>query len=434
MAAIPTMQMGHVARVDSYYGNDSTGTLGGLPFASVQAALNVCSAGDSIWVLPGVYNLTAGIVMATGISMRGFSTQTCTIQMLGVTANTTLITMSSQSRIEDLTFKLTSAGHYTLKGMVFGGTTTTDAKIRNVVITVDNSTAPVSGTSAVTGIECSGTGILGPGSFSYNSLKGATVNVLSTGAGNKRGVLVSATNVVTTRDFNVYVARPTGPTGSTGSYVGVETADPANTGSIQMRATTVGVVVPAVGQTYTASDILQTNPTTLPDPTYLISPGIQVGPGVDLITKTAGGKPFSVYTYPLILFYGLLGTIGGRKAGYIWPGTVVFSGSYPDNSGTSLQTVAHYRVQQPMIVCGIAVSCGVAAGGSNTIVITVCKNASTGASLSGATSVAVTLASTDTTGTYWNSTVNFAPGDYLSVYVSTGGNNVQDLSVQVDCF
>jgi hypothetical protein len=151
---------------------------------------------------------------------------------------------------------------------------------------------------------------------------------------------------------------------------------------------------------------------------------------VDLVTKTAGGLPFSAYVYPTTLFYGVQGTIGGRKAGYLWLGTVAFAGQYPDNTTPP----ARYRVQQPLIVSGISVSCGTAAGGANTVVVTVCKNASTGGSLSGATSIAVTLASTDTFGSYYNTSVNFAAGDLLSVYLSSGGGALSDVSVQVDCF
>ena len=230
--------------------------------------------------------------------------------------------------------------------------------------------------------------------------------------------------------MNIYVAKPPAPSTSTGSYVGIETNDPNKTGSIQLRATTVGITVPTAGETYTASDILQTLPSTITDPTYLASAGIQIGPGVDLVTKTAGQAPFSTYIYPTTLYYGLLGTIGGRKAGYVWLGSVLFSGSYPDTT----TPVARYRVQQPLICSGITVSCNVAAGGSDTLVVTVCKNASTGASLSGATSITVTLGSAVTFASYYNTSVNFAAGDLLSVYLSSGGNNLSDVSIQVDCF
>jgi hypothetical protein len=78
----------------------------------------------------------------------------------------------------------------------------------------------------------------------------------------------------------------------------------------------VGTVRPTVGQTYTASDILQTNPSTVVNPAYLASAGIQIGPGVDLVTKTAGGAPFSTYTYPTTIFYGCRNTITNEKSGY----------------------------------------------------------------------------------------------------------------------
>jgi len=332
-----------------------------------------------------------------------------------------------------LSLKLTSSGHYTLKGIVFGGTTTTDSKLRTCVLTVDNSGATAGGTSNVYGVECSGSGSLSASSFSYNCLKGSTVNVLSNGSGNKRGVIITAANVVTTRDFNVYVAQPTTTSSGTGSYVGIETADPSNTGSIQLRSTTIGTVTPTVGQTYTASDILQTNPSTLPNPTYLASAGIQVGPGVDLVTKTAGGGPFSVYTYPVTIFYGCRGTISNTTAGYLWPGTLLFSNStpkYPD-AGTP---VAQYRVQQPFIASGLSVNCGTAPGVGNSLTVTVCKNATTGASLSNPTSIAVTISGTATSGGYWNSSVNFAPGDLLNVYFTTNSNVLADVTIQVDTF
>ena len=44
-----------------------------------------------MWILPGTYNLTSGLVLTSGISIRGLSLQTVVIQMLNVTANTTLL-------------------------------------------------------------------------------------------------------------------------------------------------------------------------------------------------------------------------------------------------------------------------------------------------------------------------------------------------------
>lgn len=276
--------------------------------------------------------------------------------MLNVTTDTTLITMGENCRVEDLTLRLTSSEQHTLKGIVFGGTSSVTSKLRTTVLTVDNSTIDVSATTNVYGIEANGTGILTSESFSFNCLKGSTINVRSNGAGNKRGILVSNTNVVTTRDLNVYVASPPN-TSSTSSYVGVETNDPLLLGSIQMRSTTVGTKIPTGTQRYTASDILQTTPTTISDPTYLATHGIQIGPGTDLVTKTAGYKGFSTYVYPSIIYYGLRGNLNSAPSGgWLWPGTTsVSAGVFPD-TGTP---PPYFRIQQPTLISGITASLNV---------------------------------------------------------------------------
>jgi hypothetical protein len=339
---LPTMQMGNVARVDAIYGNDSIASIGRLPFKTVEAAIAAIGStqGITIWVLPGTYNLPAGITVPAGCVIRGLNVQTSTLQILGATGPTTLLTMGASTRVEDLSLKLTSTGHHALKGIVFGGTTTQDAKLRTCVLTVDNSAASTGGTSDVYGVECNGTGAIGPASFSFNSLKGSTVNVLSNGGGKKRGILVSAANCVTSRDFNVYVAAPTDKA-STGSYVGVETNDPTNLGSIQLRSSTIGTTTPVYTsvagniQKYTAADIFQSTPSSVENPTYLATAGIQIGPGTDIVSKKTGARPFSTYVYPTVIQYGLKGNLLTGQNGFLWTGTqAVTAGAFPDQSGT----------------------------------------------------------------------------------------------------
>jgi hypothetical protein len=342
---LPTMQMGNVARVDDIYGADSTGYIGGLAYKTVQGAIADIVAGSltgiTIWVLPGTYDLPeAGITIPDDCSIRGVSVQTCILQRVNATADTTLIMMGTSSRLEDLTLKLTSAGHYNLTGIVFGGTTTKDAKLRTCVLTVNNSAASTAGTSDVYGIHCNGSSGAGPESFSFNSLKGSTVNVLSNGGGKKRGVLISAANSVTSRDFNIYVAKPR-ETASIGSYIGVETNDSTSAGSIQLRSTTIGTITPVYQDTvaniqkYTSADIYQTKPETIDNPSYLQASGIQVGPGTDLVAKNAGGRPFSTYVYPTVIAYGLKGSLVSGQNGFLWTGTqAVGLGTFPDQSGT----------------------------------------------------------------------------------------------------
>jgi len=447
------LAMGNVLRVDSINGNNSTASIGGNPYLTVEAAVTASSVATSsvpltIWVLPGIYNLSTGITLPSYVCLRGLNVQTTTIQMLGVTANTTLLTMGSNTRVEDLTLKLTSSGHYTLKGIVFGGTTTADAKLRTTVLTVDNSAASSGGTSEVYGIECNGTGTLGPGSFSFNSLKGSTINILSNGGGKKRGVLVSNTNIVTTRDLNVYVARPTS-TASTGSYVCVETNDPANTGSIQLRSTTVGTVAPLAGHSYTASDILQTTPATIVDPTYLASAGIQIGPGVDLVNKSAGTKGFSSYVYPTTVYFGLKGNVtSGPSGGWLWPGTqAVSAGVFPDTG----YPPAYYRVQQPSILAGMSASLVLPVGtaiNTSTVTLTVYRTRSadapgdTSSGTLGTKTVSTVIFTVTFTGdqiqkTFYNGSVDLEAGDRIHVYQThtiVGTNGAHDLTVQLDLF
>jgi hypothetical protein len=278
------------------------------------------------------------------------------------------------------------------------------------------------------------------GAFSFNSLKGSTVNVYSNGAGKKRGVMVSGSNTVTSRDFNIYVAAPT-DVSSVGSYVGIETNDPDSPyyGSIQVRSTTIGATPPGVGDAYTSSDILQTTPAINAPPTYLASAGIQVGPGCDLVSKSAGGKGFSTYIYPTTLFYGCRGTIANVSAGWLWLGTNEFqNGKYPDTTTPP----ARYRIQQAAIVSGIQVSCNVGPAGADSIVVTVCKNSngSNGGGAfprtpNGATLMTTTLNTANPTNNYfYNGSVNFAAGDYLSVYFQTNSAIIHDVSIQLDMF
>ena len=293
---------GNVALVDSINGNDSTASVGGRPYLTVAAAVASVTSGQSVYILPGTYTLTQTLSLPDGISMRGISLQTVILQM-NVTSSNTMITMGESCRVEDMTLNLTCTGSapgITLTGIVFGGTSSQTSKLRTCVLTVTNSSMASSFSSTVTGINFSGT-LLSTSSFSFNSIKGSTINIYSNGQGNKRGLLISNTNQVSTRDTNIYVAAPTNTT-STGSYVGVETNDPASIGSIQIRSTTVGVTYPTNTQSYTASDILQSTPSIINDPTYLGSPGIQIGPGSDLVTKSAGGKGFSTYTYPITIY------------------------------------------------------------------------------------------------------------------------------------
>jgi hypothetical protein len=429
---------GNVLVVDSVYGNDSTASVGGSAWLTVEAAVAASSSGQTVWIMPGTYTLASGITLKDGTAMRGLNTQTVILQM-NVTSSTTMITMGENCRLEDCTINLTCTGstnNVILKGILFGGTSSQTAKIRTTVISVRNSAMSSSLTSTVYAIQASGTGALNASVFSFNSIKGSTINVYSNGQGNKRCLIVTGSNQISLRDVNLYMAQPTN-TASTGSYVGIETADSGNTGSAQLRTTTVGCVKPTSGQGYTASDILQTNPTTITDPTFLASSGIQVGPGVDLVTKTAGGKGFSVYIYPLMMYYGIKGNILTASNGaWMWPGTQeVKNNTFPDPDTEA----AYFRIQQPALLCGFNLFARIAPSSTNSVTALIQHTpVSTGIRVD--TSFTVTISGTTKFATFYNASLSLATGDFIHVYLSyvnLGGaspNLAHDITVQVDLF
>ena len=280
------------------------------------------------------------------------------------------------------------------------------------------------------GVLFSGSGLVNPSGFSFNTIRSSVITVRSNGLGNKRGILVSGSNQVSVRDVNIFVDQPRQTT-SAGSYVGVQTADPVNIGSIQLRSSTIGVVRSTGGQAYSASDILQTSPSVFTEPTYLASSGIQIGPGTDLVTKSAGGRGFSTFLYPTIVYYGLTGSLNLGPSGYLWPGSRQCGVSYPD-IGTP---PAYFRAQQKCLVSGLLCGLRTGAGGANSVTVTV-KYTPVGGAVT-TTSFVVTMAGSATTGSFYNGSVALGVGDSIHVqvaYTGTTQNLASDLTVQLNVF
>ena len=205
-----------------------------------------------------------------------------------------------------------------------------------------------------------------------------------------------------------------------------------------MRTTTVGCVQPSSNHTYTASDILQTYPSTVINPTYLATAGIQVGPGVDLVTKSAGDKPFSSYIYPTTVYYGLKGALSSGLNGYLWPGTqeVKKQGNtsiFPD----ATIPAAFYRMQQPAILAGLNISATTPSGALHSTVFTVSHTPFGGTSndRSNIPGYILTLSNTDINKSHYNTSHDLAAGDLVHLYVHhDNGNTMADVTVQLDLF
>jgi hypothetical protein len=426
----PTLYQGNVAVVDSIYGNDSTGSMSGSPYKTIERALSQVGYGQTIYILPGTYTIYNELILPDGISIHGMSVQTTILEM-NTDISATMITMGENCRIEGLTIELNGFGTHdniVLKGILFNGTTSQTSKLRTSVLTLNNALMTSDLSSTILGIEFAGEVHLS--SFSFNSIKGSTIQVFSNGSGIKRGILVSGKNQVSTRDTNIFVSKPA-DLSSTGSYVGIETNDTDQSGSIQLRTTTVGVNFPSSADSYSASDILQTTPDTISDPTYLASPGIQIGPGTDLVTKSAGGKGFSTYIYPTIIYYGLKGDTTEKNSGYLWPGTQKSSGDFPD---TDIIKPAYFRVQQPLLVSGLSCALNDSPGIGNSVIFSI-QITPYGLSIID-TSFSVILTDNNLEGTYYNTSFRCGTGDKIHMYIDFSGNKtaVHDITAQIDLF
>ena len=528
-ASLASPKLGNVVVVDQINGNDATGALNGLPFQTVNAAVTYMgtlvlpAGGVTCWILPGTYALTGGLTIPNTCSLRGLSAQTTRLtwdaSVPGGTA--TMLTMGENTRVEDISLSLTSSNATTnLVGVATPGNTSVTSKVRVCVLTVDNSGLAVGTTTNVYGVFCNGTGVAGSATFSFNCLKGLTVNVKSNGAGNKFGIFMPSASAsqISTRDINVYVAAPTDPL-STGLYVGVYT-DNLNS-QVQLRTSSIsgapypaaggltklpvvlrtdvntalngtpviqgvplvagnrvlvaaqaagvdnGIYVVAAGawtraldyqagtaaldayvfvdggtyihtgwqcttvgnvgavaltfvQRYAGGDILQNAPQA-----GFGTNGIQIGPGTDLITRTACNHPFTTFVTPTTLDYALQGNVNDAVR-YYWPGV--------QTAGDTTQVF--YRFQQKSILQGMSINLRVAPGGANAIVVTVLKS-STGVVGSGVpTAMTATISGANTSAFQYTVSVDFAQGDYLAVQTDgiPAAGTAADMVIELDLF
>jgi hypothetical protein len=437
---------GNIAIVDAVYGDDSTASVGGLPFATVDIALFYVVYGQEVLVLPGTYNIYSSLYIPTGVTLRGSGENVSIIQFINVGYPVTFVTINDNCTIEDIAFILTSnsSNATTLIGWMFNeGTPTATSQIHRCSMTMDNSSIDASIYTEVYGVISYGSGgisggVIDPTIFFKNCISSTNITVSSNGAGIKRGIFIPTSSVLTIRDTNVLVNTPPTST-STGTYIGVETNDSNNLGSIQIRSSSIAACPHSSGS-FTAADISQTTPAITNIPTYLALPGIQVGPGTDLVTKSANSKGFSTYIYPTTIYYGLKGNITSAGSGaWMWPGTqAVSAGTFPD-PGTP---PAFYRIQQPCLLSGMSAALNVAPTGTGaSLTLTVQKTLAANVNASPYvaptnTIFTVTFGPTDVVKQFYNGSVQFNSGDRLHLYVTYAGsgNTAHDITCQLDMF
>ena len=430
-----TYHSSNVVFVDSIYGNDSSGNIStGYPYATVNAGLTAMSSGQTMLISPGTYTISE-LVLIPNICIKGLSLQTVKLVYTTSSSNA-MVTMADNTCLSELSISCNVTGStpgITVTGILFGGNTGNTSRLINCIIDISNSSMSKTLTNNIYAVEYSGiSSIINP-LTRFNSIELCLINVYSNGNGIKRGILVNGSVHAYIKNSTIFIDHPIN-TDSSGSYVGIETNDTNGNGSIVVKSISVSCIVPTTGQLYTASDILQTTPVTHTDPSFLLKSGIQIGPGADLITKTAGGRGFATYTYPQIIYYGLKGSLkdATNTSGYIWPGTMQISATVPD----TITPPSFFRIQQPCLICGISAGLNLGPGTGNSITLTVQYTSIVTSTLI-TTPFTLTFTNSQISQTFYNSSITLVTGDLLHLLVSyTGGNanTGHDLSAQIDLY
>lgn len=340
---MPNLQLaGNVVFVDAANGNDGTGARGehDRPFLTLEAALAATglASGDVVFHWPGTYDVAAGITPPAGVTIKGLSSNSVTIQILGATADTTLLALSENVRIEDVTLRLTSAEHHALTLIKAGGTTTATAKVRRVVGVVDNGGAGA-GNSDVVGLLVQSTGAP---SSEQSMLRACSMHVTSTGGGVKRGLLMDTLiGSCFVDQFNIRCEKSGA---GAGTYYGVE----VNKAAAVLRMS---------GRSIDGADADVSNTAGM----------LELG-GVRLVNGTANGKSFFVTNTPMSLIWCDDGAILGGVTRFMKFGT-----------GVSSVSEASIKFKRPTIAQKLSVRAVTGPGGEKTDVFTVRKNIGAGA-------------------------------------------------------
>lgn len=365
---------GNVLVVDQIYGNDSNASNDpyNKPFLTIQAALNKANAGQCVFVQPGTYNET--ITIPDNVSLQGISAQSVVIQQLGVTSNTTLITVGNNCRVDNFTANLSSAANVNLIGIDFPSGASITSKLRNSIWTI---TSSATGYNTVVAVRSAGTSST---SFSSpNAIQRSTLNVISAGSGPNRGILVSGANRFACRDIVIYVR------GTGSNLVGVETTNASAVA--ELKTSTIS------GATY---DINQTL-------------GSIVLSFTDLVNHNANGNGFTTVTAAPATIYTVTKNFSSSLTRYVLPGTTDFGNLETAVTGIPIPqacTIFQLNAYAPSLATGSSITVNLYKG-----------TVGSGAFMSG------TVSDTVTTFSVTNKSQMFSSGDILIVEIVTSATS-----------
>jgi hypothetical protein len=290
----PILQIGNTLIVDGVYGNNTTAAADPTryPFLTINAALSNVSSGQTVFVRPGTYN--EKITVPNGIALRGANVQTVTVQQLNTTSNTTLLTMGSNCRVEDMTFTLTSASNVNLTGIDWPSGTPISSKLR---VCVANVTSSGTGANTIVGMLSSGSSAT---TYSAaDAVRGSTISVDASSSGIVRGLYVTGSNWFAIRDTNINAR------GSGSNIIGVETTNAGAYASLKHSTIRGGdhIAQPLNHDiNRTAGEIL-------------------LG-ATDLVNNSANGNGFAITVEGAVTHFGTTGNFTNGTTYYLVPGFV----------------------------------------------------------------------------------------------------------------
>jgi hypothetical protein len=221
------------------------------------------------------------------------------------------------------------------------------------------------------------------------------VNILASGTGANRGLLVSGANRFSIRDTNIFVS------GVAADNVGVETT---NADAIaELKSSSISGLSTAIDDSL-HHDINRIS-------------GQIILSFTDLTNNDANGNSFSTTVEPTQIGYGVLGNPSSDRTYYLVPGTIAIGSLPVDNNPTfTLSKTFQIPFNQPVIIFSLLVRFTGTIGIGQSVSFQVHKNGSSTPDLT------VTLDEGETTKIVTTSSVVFATNDTVHTQLVTVGN------------
>ena len=403
--------LGRVLRVDSVYGNDTMALTEqyAFPFSTISCAMSVASTMDCIYILPGNYNEC--VVFKAGVNIRGINTNSVIIQQLNVTnASTTLITMASNTRLENVSVKLTSSSPQTssLTGILISSCQGT-VKIRGSVVTVDNSEITSNGYTRVYGVWT--TGYSSTIYTSADDFQQTTINTISAGSGYKCGVYGNDSNRISMRDVNIFCSDKLNNSFSGGTYIGVVTNNSNQV--IDIRTSSV------YGSNYvggnTSADVSQTL-------------GVLRVAFTDLVNKNANNNAITIDRAQTIISLGVSGALcnflafdagGGHHISNNWSNSFLIPGTLSFTTVNADPITTYYPIRNagPVLITTMGFQAAVGVGGTLSSFAVLYKNGNP------VPQFTIPLTGTNTLNYLSTSTLTIQTIDSFGIFLSTSALN-----------